>query len=71
MTNQGVEKMKRYQCRIALRLSNEQKERAEQLIFERKFKNLSQVIRAAIEEFLSKSVTSKGTEDNPEMNSHE
>lgn len=46
--------MKRYKCRIALRLEAPERERLEQLIFERKFKNLSQAIRAAITEFLNK-----------------
>jgi len=57
--------MKRYQCRIALRLSNEEIESAEQLIFERKFKNLSQVIRAALDEFLNKHGAIRLTESHP------
>ncbi|MCW4046325.1 MAG: ribbon-helix-helix domain-containing protein [Candidatus Bathyarchaeota archaeon] len=51
--------MKRYKCRIALRLEAPERERLERLIFERKFKTLSQAIRAAIQEFLN----------NPELNS--
>ena len=51
--------MKHYNRRIALRLEAPEKEKLEQLIFERKFKNLSQAIRAAITEFLNK----------PELNS--
>jgi len=47
-------KLKRYDCRIAVRLEQLEKEKLEQLIFERKFKNISQAIRAAITEFLSK-----------------
>ena len=46
--------MKQYNRRIALRLEAHEKEKLEQLIFERKFKNLSQAIRAAITEFLNK-----------------
>ena len=46
--------MKHYNRRIALRLEAPEKEKLEQLIFERKFKNLSQAIRAAITEFLNK-----------------
>jgi Arc/MetJ-type ribon-helix-helix transcriptional regulator len=46
--------LKKFECRIALRLEQLEKEKLEQLIFERKFKNISQAIRAAITEFLSK-----------------
>jgi len=44
--------MKENDCRIALRLPAEERKRAEHLIQEGKFKNLSQVIRAALNEFL-------------------
>jgi hypothetical protein len=54
MTNQGVRKIKQYKCRIAIRLQAPEREGLEQLIFERKFKNLSQAIRAAINDYLSK-----------------
>lgn len=46
--------MAQYKCRIALRLEALERERLEQLIFERKFKNISQVIRAAINDYLNK-----------------
>ena len=46
--------MKKFDCRIALRLEQLEKEKLEQLIFERKFKNISQAIRVAIKEFLNK-----------------
>jgi len=43
-----------YNSRISMRLSDRERERAEQLILERKFKNLSEVIRTALEELLKK-----------------
>jgi Arc/MetJ-type ribon-helix-helix transcriptional regulator len=46
--------MKRYGCRIALRLEALERDKIDRLIFERKFKNRSQAIRAALAEFLSK-----------------
>jgi Arc/MetJ-type ribon-helix-helix transcriptional regulator len=46
--------LKKFDCRIAVRLEQLEKEKLEQLIFERKFKNISQAIRAALTEFLSK-----------------
>jgi Arc/MetJ-type ribon-helix-helix transcriptional regulator len=46
--------LRKYKCRIAIRLEAPERDRLEQLIFERKFKNLSQAIRAAITEFLNK-----------------
>ena len=46
--------MKTYNSRIALRLSDAEKERAEQLILERRYKNLSQLLRTALTEFLRK-----------------
>ena len=46
--------MKKLNSRIALRLSDRERENAEQLIRERKFKNLSQLIRAALKELLKK-----------------
>jgi len=44
--------MKGFDERIALRLLSEEKLQMQQLIHEGKFKNLSQVIRAALKEFL-------------------
>jgi len=46
--------MKAYNSRIALRLPDREREKAEQLIRERKFKNLSQVVRTALKELLKK-----------------
>jgi Arc/MetJ-type ribon-helix-helix transcriptional regulator len=46
--------MQEHDSRIALRLPSEQRQKIDQLIQERKFKNLSQVIREAIDLFLSK-----------------
>ena len=46
--------MKTFNSRIALRLSDREREKAEQLIRERKFKNLSQVVRTALKELLKK-----------------
>jgi Arc/MetJ-type ribon-helix-helix transcriptional regulator len=46
--------LKKFDCRIAVRLEQLEKEKLEQLIFERKYRNLSQAIRAAITEFLNK-----------------
>ena len=54
MTNEGVKRMKAYNSRIAVRLSDTEREKAEQLIRERKFKNLSEVVRAALTELLKK-----------------
>jgi Arc/MetJ-type ribon-helix-helix transcriptional regulator len=52
MTNEGVKRMKAYNSRIAVRLSDTEREKAEQLIRERKFKNLSQLLRTALTELL-------------------
>ena len=46
--------MKTYNSRIALRISDKEREKIEQLIRERKFKNLSQVIRTALKDLLKK-----------------
>ena len=46
--------MKQYNRRIALRLGTLEREKIDELIRQRKFKNLSQVIRTAIAEFLNK-----------------
>jgi Arc/MetJ-type ribon-helix-helix transcriptional regulator len=46
-------KTKKHDKRIALRLPSEQCEKINQLIDDRKFKNLSQLIKAALQEFLS------------------
>jgi Arc/MetJ-type ribon-helix-helix transcriptional regulator len=54
MTNQNVKRMNTYNARIALRLSDAEKEKAELLIRERKFKNLSQLLRTALTELLKK-----------------
>lgn len=40
--------------RTALRLPHEQREKIEQLIKQGNYKNLSQVVRAALSEFLAK-----------------
>ncbi|MGB9693746.1 MAG: ribbon-helix-helix domain-containing protein [Fervidobacterium sp.] len=42
-----------YQERIALRISKAEKQKIEQLVREGKYKNLSQVIRAALQKFLN------------------
>jgi len=41
-----------YEERIAVRISKEEKQQIDQLIIEGKFKSKSQVIRAALKEFL-------------------
>jgi Arc/MetJ-type ribon-helix-helix transcriptional regulator len=46
--------LKQYNRRIALRLEALEREKIEQLIQQRKFKSVSQVIRTAIKEFLDK-----------------
>jgi len=46
--------MTKKDSRTALRLPSEQRQKIDQLIQERKFKNISQVIREAIDLFLSK-----------------
>lgn len=45
--------MKEQDSRIALRYPSKERERIEQLIHEGKFKNISQVIRAALSKFLT------------------
>jgi Arc/MetJ-type ribon-helix-helix transcriptional regulator len=45
---------KEYNSRTAFRLLSEQRQEIERLIKEGKFKNISQVIRAALREFLEK-----------------
>jgi Arc/MetJ-type ribon-helix-helix transcriptional regulator len=42
-----------YKGRIAFRLSKEDRQKIEQLIREGKFRNISQVIRAALSKFLT------------------
>jgi len=54
MTNEGVKRMKTFNSRIALRLSDREREKAEQLVRERKYKNLSQLLRTALTELLKK-----------------
>ena len=44
--------MKEHESRIAVRLPTYQKERVKQIIISGKFKNMSQVIRQALSEFL-------------------
>jgi len=44
-----------YKGRIAFRLSKEDRQKIEQLIREGKFRNISQVIRAALKQFLENS----------------
>jgi Arc/MetJ-type ribon-helix-helix transcriptional regulator len=46
--------MKNYNSRIALRLSDTEREKAEQLILKRRYKNLSQLVRTALTELLKK-----------------
>jgi putative addiction module CopG family antidote len=43
-----------YKELISFRLSTKERQRIEQLIQEGKFKNISEVVRAALREFLSK-----------------
>jgi Arc/MetJ-type ribon-helix-helix transcriptional regulator len=54
MTNEGVKRMKAYNSRIAIRLSDTEREKAEQLIRKRRYKNLSQLVRTALTELLKK-----------------
>ena len=56
--------MQHYNEFIALRLPSEQREKIESLIQQGKFKNISQVIRTALKQFLQKTgrgAVSKGT----------
>jgi len=46
--------MQEHDSRIALRLPSKERQQIEQLIREGKFRNISQVIRQALKEFLSK-----------------
>jgi Arc/MetJ-type ribon-helix-helix transcriptional regulator len=46
--------MKEHDSKIAIRLPSNERGKVEQLISEGKFKNISQVIRAALKEFLEK-----------------
>jgi Arc/MetJ-type ribon-helix-helix transcriptional regulator len=46
--------LKAYKSRIALRLPKEEREKVEQLIVDRKFKNISHAIRTALNELLKK-----------------
>ena len=48
------DKMQEHDSRIAIRLPSNERQQIEQLIREGKFRNISQVIRAALKEFLSK-----------------
>jgi Arc/MetJ-type ribon-helix-helix transcriptional regulator len=45
---------KRYQNRIAVRLSTEEKQQLAQLVKNGKYRNFSEIIRLALEEFLVK-----------------
>jgi len=49
-----VNRDKEHDSRIAIRLPSNERSKVEQLIHEGKFKNISQVIRAALKDFLSK-----------------
>ncbi|HIJ08673.1 TPA: ribbon-helix-helix protein, CopG family [Candidatus Bathyarchaeota archaeon] len=46
--------MKKYASRIALRLSDSERQQLEKLVRERKFKNVSQAIRAALKDLVAK-----------------
>ena len=46
--------MKKQNGTIGIRISQEQKKAATQLVKDRKFRNLSAVVRAALKEFLEK-----------------
>jgi len=46
--------MKKYTSRIALRLSDSERLQLEQLVRERRFKNVSQAARAALKVFVEK-----------------
>lgn len=48
--------MKEHDSRIALRFPSKEREQIEQLIKDGKFKNISQVIREALKEFLEKAI---------------
>ena len=43
-----------YNERIALRISKEQRQKIEQLIIEKKFKGISQVVRKSLQNFLKR-----------------
>jgi Arc/MetJ-type ribon-helix-helix transcriptional regulator len=43
-----------YKSRIAFRLSTEERQKIDELIDEGKYRNISQVLRQALKEFLSK-----------------
>ena len=45
-----------YEERIALRLSSKQRQQIDKLVHSGKFKNLSEVIRASLEEFADKKI---------------
>jgi Arc/MetJ-type ribon-helix-helix transcriptional regulator len=45
--------MQEHDSRIALRLPSKERQRIEQLIHEGKYRNISQVIRAALTKFLN------------------
>ena len=49
-------KTREYNSRIAVRLSSEHREQIDRLIKTRGFKNLSQIVRAALTEFLEKTL---------------
>ena len=50
----GSNMIREYESRIALRLPKAERAKIEQLINEGKFKNISQVVRAALQELLEK-----------------
>ena len=44
--------IKEFDERIALRISKEQRQQLEQLIIEKKFRGISQIVRIALQKFL-------------------
>jgi Arc/MetJ-type ribon-helix-helix transcriptional regulator len=56
LTQKGVQEMAKQDSRTALRLPTDQRQKIEELIRAGKFQNLSEVVRAALQEFLSKEV---------------
>ena len=50
----GEHNLIKQNSRIAIRITKEQRQKIEQLIHEGRFKNISQVIRVALREFLEK-----------------
>jgi Arc/MetJ-type ribon-helix-helix transcriptional regulator len=46
-----------YQTKLTFRLSKEERQQIDELIKQEKFKSISQVIRAALQDFLSEEVS--------------